>query len=223
MANGSGNFAGNAFLSLPTSSAFTFGIGNFTIEGWFRASSYKASQVLFSTTTLYNVLNNVYLLTAGASNNQFSIASNGNILLTSISTFTLNTWYHVAIVKNVSSLRLYVNGNIQATGSNSQSFTSNTPIIGSINGISNAIEGYLSNLRVVKGTAIYTSGFTPPVEPLSAISGTSLLTLQQSTLPFTDASANNFTITNTGNLVTASTLNPFDGVINSKTNFLSLF
>ena len=36
--------------------------------------------------------------------------------------------------------------------------------------------GYISNVRVIKGTAIYTSGFTVPTSPLTAISGTVLLT-----------------------------------------------
>jgi hypothetical protein len=35
--------------------------------------------------------------------------------------------------------------------------------------------GYYSNLRVVKGTAVYTAAFTPPTTPLTAITNTSLL------------------------------------------------
>ena len=56
--------------------------------------------------------------------------------------------------------------------------------------------GYISNLRVVKGTAVYTSTFTVPTAPLTAISGTSLLTLQSNW--FKDNSTNSFTITANG-------------------------
>jgi hypothetical protein len=58
--------------------------------------------------------------------------------------------------------------------------------------------GRISNLRIVKGTAVYTTSFTPIV-PLTAISGTSLL-LNAATSPtyLTDSSGNNFTSTPTG-------------------------
>jgi hypothetical protein len=35
--------------------------------------------------------------------------------------------------------------------------------------------GYLSSMRLVKGTAVYTAAFTPPTAPLTAITNTSLL------------------------------------------------
>ena len=40
------------------------------------------------------------------------------------------------------------------------------------------INGHVSNLRVIKGTALYTSNFTPPTGELSKLSGTSLLCFQ---------------------------------------------
>jgi hypothetical protein len=58
--------------------------------------------------------------------------------------------------------------------------------------------GYISNLRLVKGTAVYTSNFTPSTTPLTAITNTSLLTCQSNR--FRDASANNFTITRNGDV-----------------------
>jgi hypothetical protein len=70
------------------------------------------------------------------------------------------------------------------------------------------IVGYISNLRVVRGsvvaaysTAVTTTGttvFTPPTTPLTAVSGTSLLTCQSNR--FNDNSANNFPITRGGDV-----------------------
>jgi hypothetical protein len=66
--------------------------------------------------------------------------------------------------------------------------------------------GYISNLRVVKGTAVYTANFVPPTTALTAITNTSLLTLQNATI--VDNSTNAFTITNVGTVVT-SVQSPF--------------
>ena len=71
------------------------------------------------------------------------------------------------------------------------------------------LTGYISNFRIVTGTAVYaSSGFTPPNSALTAISNTQLLTCQNSTGNITDASSNYYTITANGN-VAASTSKPF--------------
>ena len=70
------------------------------------------------------------------------------------------------------------------------------------------LTGYISNFRIVTGSAVYAaSGFTTPNSALTAVSGTQLLTCQNSTGSITDASSNNYTITANGNTA-ASTLTP---------------
>lgn len=56
-------------------------------------------------------------------------------------------------------------------------------------------------MRVVKGTALYTSaGFNTPVAPLTAVSGTSLLLFQESSgSTLSDGSSNNITVTKHSN------------------------
>jgi hypothetical protein len=70
----------------------------------------------------------------------------------------------------------------------------------------NPLTGYISNLRVVAGTALYTSAFTPSTTPLTAVSGTSLLTCQSNR--FIDNSSNAFTITRNGD-VSVQRFSPF--------------
>jgi hypothetical protein len=54
--------------------------------------------------------------------------------------------------------------------------------------------GYISNLRVVIGTAVYTANFTPPTSPVTAITNTSLL-LNYTNAGIYDAAVQNNMIT----------------------------
>jgi hypothetical protein len=111
---------------------------------------------------------------------------------------------------------MFVNGTqVGTTQTNSVSYNLSvtSTSIGSL-GTNYYWNGYISNLRVVKGTAVYTSNFTPSTTPLTAITNTSLLTLQSPT--FIDNSTNNFTITANGNSQ-PSIQNPF-GFTSATTN-----
>jgi hypothetical protein len=94
-------------------------------------------------------------------------------------TIPLNAWSHIAFVNNGgSNLTIYINGVSSATSTKSGTPQSDnagisTFVIGQTSNVS--YNGYLSNLRVVSGTAVYTSNFTPPTSPLTAIANTSLL------------------------------------------------
>ncbi len=107
-------------------------------------------------------------------------------------------WHHVALVRSSGVYTLYVDGVSTTTASIATSFTATRFQIGADDdGSSNAYYGgYISNLRIVNGTALYTSAFTPPTEPLTAISGTELLTCQSNY--FVDNSTNGFTLTIVG-------------------------
>jgi hypothetical protein len=127
----------------------------------------------------------------------------------STTAFPQSTWFHVAGVNNAGVLTLYVNGVAKATATKTATMVSGgkTLVIGgSPSGGTNAnLNGYISNLRIVKGTAVYTTNFIPPPLNLTAISGTSLLTAQSSTI--VDNSGNSLPLTN-NNSVTSSTTHP---------------
>jgi hypothetical protein len=116
-------------------------------------------------------------------------------------------WVHVAGVRNGNNLSSYLNGVLQGTvsvtGVSINSSTQNVQINGYGTSTALVFAGGMSNVRIVKGTAVYTSNFIPPTSNLTAISGTSLLTLQNATI--VDNSTNAFTITNTGTVTTAQT------------------
>ena len=91
-----------------------------------------------------------------------------NTQLIDSGTLNLNTWNHVAVTREGSVFRLFVNGTQVDT------FTSSTVEIGFLNdpltvGSYNStgyFNGYLSDVRITKGLARYTASFTPPTAAL---------------------------------------------------------
>jgi len=181
------------YLSLPSNSAFTLGTGDFTIEMWYNPSvSYASGNVYLydmgsNGTRIQLYLNTIYFIPQSGNNIQ-SAAGVGMVV---------GTWYHVAAVRSGSTMTLYVNGASVGSTTNSNNLTDTLFRIGDYGGGGYGFNGSISNVRVVKGTAIYTSAFTPSTTPLTAVSGTSLLTCQSNR--FIDNSTNNFAVTPTGN------------------------
>jgi hypothetical protein len=110
------------------------------------------------------------------------------------------------MVRNGSTVTVYTNGVSKGTITNSSTNGYSSPTIAR-NGGGVTQARYTSNYRVVKGTAVYTSAFTSPTAPLTAISGTSLLTCQSNRL--VDNSSNALSITLTGSL-SVQAFAPFD-------------
>jgi hypothetical protein len=104
--------------------------------------------------------------------------SNGSsstpVNITASTTHPINNWYHYAVSKDASNvIRLFINGVQVGTQTYSSTIsTGNRPVINGLNdnnGLgNNGCTCYLSNLRWVKGGALYTtSPFVPPTSPLT--------------------------------------------------------
>lgn len=217
--------AGN-YISVPDNAAFQLGSGDFTIEGWVNLSSLTASSYLMGKGDRATVAGSAFSLPFTGYTMDFYAGSS----VFSLSTFTptLNVWFHIALVRNGTTITRYINGvsnasvtigtaSINTGGSNEVrigGYVNSTGFLG--------INGYLSNLRIVKGTALYTSNFTPSTTPLTAVSGTSLLTCQSNRLK--DNSSNNFAITRTGTPAVQQ-FNPFSSATsyNPTTNGGSMY
>jgi hypothetical protein len=198
------------YFAIASNAAFGMGTGDYTIECWFNCVDGATRPIVDSRSDppktgafLFRVL----------STGQVSFALEGSgAILTSPASTSFGTWNHAAVVKASGVYTLYVNGTSVATASNSVSVPTSSVDIGYDQQNGNKFIGYLSNLRIVKGTAVYTGNFTPSTTPLTAISGTSLLTCQSNR--FVDNSSNNFTLTITKSGTTDDTLsvqrfNPF--------------
>jgi len=173
--------------------------GNFTLEAWIYPTSFNSAQSTIIGARGVSSNNwELRINQAATPANAIQFYFTGGSLVGSSVVPALNTWSHVAIVRSANTVTIYLNG--VSVGSNS-SFGNGTSVtstlwIGIENAATDAFPGYISNLRLVKGTAVYTAAFTPPTTPLTAITNTSLLTCQSNR--FIDNSTNNFTITRNG-------------------------
>jgi len=203
------------YLSVANNAALNLGSSNFTIECWFFCSSAPtANDALISKGNTSSTGSESWSLefvnssgnigySAGAYNNMSSY------ILSSSTAATLNAWNHVAVVRNGTSHTMYLNGVSVATATASYTVTSAGSLYigtGWYAPTTRDYIGYISNARLVIGTAVYTSAFTPSTTPLTAITNTQLLTCADNR--FIDDSANAFAITANGS-PSVQRLSPF--------------
>ena len=103
-------------------------------------------------------------------------SSGGQINSSGNPVIDVGKWYHVAISCNSGTATMYVDGQSVGSGSVGTIPTTSDPLyIGHNNQSGNELDGFISNLRIVKGTALYTSNFTPPTAPLTNVTNTNFL------------------------------------------------
>ena len=172
---------GSDYLTVPGSSDFVLD-GDFTIEcfvyfisgsvmvDFARSGSYaNAWQIYNQSPTFYG----------------YSSGSGGNAFMTSDTPLSKG-WNHLVVTRTISNntARMFING-VQTASSTDFDETygndaSNVLMVGAQNasGPTAYFTGYISNLRIIKGTALYTSDFTPPTRALTNVTNTKLLCCQ---------------------------------------------
>jgi hypothetical protein len=221
------------YLTIANSSAVQLNTGNFTIEGWIYVTAFQGSSagndlaticdkdgIQGSTYSSYSIrcTNSSGVIKLKADCNTSSGGGTTGAV-TSTTTINTGTWYHFAYVRNGATAYLYINGTQEASAGIVDFYTTTNPVyIGYENNATSRFywPGYISNFRIVKGTAVYTSSFTASTAPLTAITSCSLLTCNDQTIR--DASVNNFTVTN-NNTATVSTVVPFTVSLASSMKF----
>jgi hypothetical protein len=156
---------------------FNFGTGSFTIEGWFYKTASTGYQALVSSGNYFTGGSNGNWVIRITSSSQIAFASydgtsNGEYIEFS-ATHSLNTWHHFALVREgtgTDQTKFYLDGTLAGSMTVSKVLGD-----GSVNGIyvgsdgsgPNAdFDGYIDDLRITKGSARYTSNFTPPTAAL---------------------------------------------------------
>lgn len=210
------------YLTVPANSAMAVGTADFTFEAWIYLTGFNTWHSFVSTRGSASTGGATDVWCFGVNATGYLYCYSGDMQATGATgAIVLNTWYHVAISRSGSSMRLFVNGTqTGSTGTTSQNYTDNTLTLGANNDGSEPIIGYMSNARLIKGTALYTSAFTPSTTPLTSIANTVLLTCQSNRV--IDNSPSNFAITKNGD-VSVQKFNPFKLASVTPTSYSNYF
>ena len=225
---GSVEFDGTGdYLSLSDSDDFNFGSEDFTVEAWITGANggNRISSVVLNQSILSASSNSAFYFGAGTNGTSLYLSTSGNSWTDNIEgsgTVDDGSWHHVVWQRNGNSIEIYLNGVLDVSGSFSGTVYNSTRDvqIGIQNTAGNSdFKGHISNLRVVKGTALYTEDFIPPTRELKKVPGTVLLCCQDPDNPLTEATGK--TITGYGSLQQDSPELVTDGEFESASNWSS--
>ena len=172
-------FDGVDGTNVTVSSFSGIGSGNFTFEFWFNCSDVDSdthNSMIMDGRNSSNA--GGFIFQIEKTNGQLFVYdgvnagsyTNGRPIPPSSSTqITENSWHHVALVRSSGTLKLYMDGVEAGSASNSSDFSSDTLTFGKYRGGDGYnFPGYIDEVRVVVGTAVYTGDFTLPTSRLSA-------------------------------------------------------
>jgi len=190
-------FDGNDYLSLTGHADLGFDTGDFTWEAWVRPTSYT------SDAPIYLVENGGFFIYKNGNDLKVR-AKDGTTFITTSNLPDTGVWTHIAVTRSGTTLRLFLNGILDKSVTCSYDFGGSQGYIGV--GEGSYWNGDISNLRSITGTALYTSSFIPPTEPLTNVTNTKLLCCNNSSV--TGSTVTPSTISTSGD-PTASTDSPF--------------
>lgn len=160
----------NDYLTVGASDDWSFGTGNFTVEFWVRAASAAASAELISN-RISSDNNNFWYIRLNTDRCISVVALSGGATAVNIKSqypLSLNSWAHVAVVRNGGAVKIWING-VSSDTVNTSPTTSVWPANGAPlyvgvahDGLVNDYSGHLDEVRITKGVARYTATFTPP-------------------------------------------------------------
>ena len=186
---GSVFFGGGGGLVSPESDDFKFCAGgDFTIEAWVNTFEFGNAAAIVACWDQSGVDGSgeggdCWLLninTSGVLQLAWSPHATDVYFITG-GTLTKDTWHHVAVTRNGNTFRIFLDGTQTATGTNSSTNNANSELFIGRYG-SHSLDYYwhgnISNVRILKGEALYTSTFTPPNRELTVTPNTVLVACQ---------------------------------------------
>ena len=194
---------GDYLATYTSSSELSFGTGDFTIEMFLYNEETGGKgfiQISDSEGGLKNSNSGTVTIhkDAGQSGVFRAYVNGGSTGFTSKVPY--KRWCHVALVRQSGTIKLFVDGKQDATTvtSDTTNYATTYVVIGGYYDTNYLSKCTISNVRVNKGTAVYTRDFKPPTRQLTNISGTKLLCCHSNSQPGAGITAPNMGGVNSG-------------------------
>ena len=185
------------YLSIDNSDGAFYETGDFTFEMWIKIDAWDTGGYAgYKAGILSYNQSNFWLAIQSQGKPQLRMGC-GDLSFNYTASDWVGNWKHIALVRVGETLNWYVDGQLSASKSCSGGKFMDTNIIkiGTNPGWTCSIDGWISKIRYVKGTAVYTSDFNPLFQDLENISGTELLlNVSNEADAFKDSSNSNHTI-----------------------------
>ena len=192
------------YLSIPSSSDFGFGAGDFTLELWFyRTASDTYPYILDGRTTgTDGSYPTIYFDSTDSYKPVYYVS--GAAKITSSASTNTDTWYNIAVVRSSGTTTMYLDGSSVGTWSDSTTYATCPIIIGDYSTFGTyEWTGYMDEIRI-SDDARYTANFTPTTTAFTSDANTMLLIHSNTTMgstTFTDSSSNAHTVTANGDVM----------------------
>jgi hypothetical protein len=160
----SGLFDGTGdYLSTTDAGEFDFGSGDFTVEAWIRSTTTGQQAIIAGSGA------GDFFLQINVTGSKIGIGRNGAAIdtLSEAGSISADTWHHIAITRESSTVRFFLDGAvvpIDSGSTNSNSYSMATPYVGNESSGSIYFNGWMDDVRITKGVARYTAAFTPHTE-----------------------------------------------------------
>jgi hypothetical protein len=170
--SGSISLDGSSYLSVPNNRFFDFDQNDFTVECWVYnqgggnrslVAKNRANEQFFGAGSWSFQITTTQQLYFSATSDS---SSGWGVSLESNGTVPLETWSHVAATRSSSTIRIFINGNLEASSTYSDpiEFNQNNLLVGSfyyhVPPTVNFFPGKFDSVRITNGVSRYNDSFT---------------------------------------------------------------
>ncbi|MDD2871896.1 MAG: prepilin-type N-terminal cleavage/methylation domain-containing protein [Candidatus Gracilibacteria bacterium] len=159
------NYVNGLYLN---SNDFKMGTGSFTIEFWFKKTSSNPHGSFM--VGIYNPIGSSSAINLGDNpTGKQSFCHGAGCDIIGADDITMGIWHHFALTRSEGNIYLFLDGQLTGTVFKSIDYNNSTLMIGSSYPVDYywdyyKFTGYIDELRITKGVARYTTGFTVPSE-----------------------------------------------------------